>query len=401
MNADFFGLELNVWAESALRLLIIVGLMTVVVMGLIYGERKILARFQQRLGPTRTGPAGLLQSVADALKLIGKEDLRPRSADPWVFELAPYLVFIPIFMGFIVVPFVLDWEIRALELGLLFFVAASSVNIVGWVMAGWGSDNRYAMIGGMRAVAQAISYELPLILALLAAAMVAVGSDGTRGTFNLQQIVAFQDTVPLIVWQPLAFAIFFIAALAELNRTPFDIPVGESEVVGGPFVEYSGIRWSMFFLAEYAGLFIMALIGSAVFLGGWAWPLGERFNDEWYGIWWQLGLVGAKAGLLIFIIFWVRVSLPRMRVDQLMGFSWKVLLPLTFAQILVNGLFLVYEWRLELGSVTVTTEAFLLPFGLAGLLALYLIIERSVSRPRPRPAPAATSPSPAGVEAGS
>jgi NADH-quinone oxidoreductase subunit H len=398
MNNDFFGIEMNVWAESALRLLIIVGLMTVIVMGLIYAERKIIGRFQQRLGPTRTGPFGLLQSVADALKLIGKEDLRPRNADPFVFELAPYVVFIPIFMGFIVVPFVLDWEIRALELGLLFFVAISSVNIVGWVMAGWGSDNRYAMIGGMRAAAQAISYELPLVLALLSAAMVV-------GTLNLQTIVAFQDTVPLIVWQPLAFVIFFIAALAELNRSPFDIPVGESEVVGGPFVEYSGIRWSMFFLAEYAGLFIMALIASAVFLGGWAWPLGERFNDNWYGIWWQLGLVAAKAGLLIFVIFWIRATLPRLRIDQLMGFSWKVLLPLTFVQILVNGLFLVYEWTIDIGDVTITTEAFLLPIGLAGVAALYLIIERGVSRPRPRPAasaaPSTPAAPPAGAEAGS
>lgn len=395
MNGDFFGIEMNVWAESALRLLIIVGLMTTVVMGLIYAERKIIGRFQQRLGPTRTGPAGLLQSVADALKLIGKEDLRPRNADPFVFELAPYLVFIPIFMGFIVVPFVLDWEIRALELGLLFFVAISSVNIVGWVMAGWGSDNRYAMLGAMRAAAQAISYELPLVLSLLSAAMVV-------GTLNLQTIVAFQDTVPLIVWQPMAFVIFFIAALAELNRSPFDIPVGESEVVGGPFVEYSGIRWSMFFLAEYAGLFIMALIASAVFLGGWAWPLGERFNDNWYGIWWQLGLVATKAGLLIFVIFWIRATLPRLRIDQLMGFSWKVLLPLTFVQVLVNGLFLVYEWTIDIGNVTITTEAFLLPVGLAGVAFLFFVIDHSVSRPRPRPSTAAPAPTaPAGAEAGS
>lgn len=395
MNGDFFGIEMNVWAESALRLLVIVGLMTTVVMGLIYAERKIIGRFQQRLGPTRTGPAGLLQSVADALKLIGKEDLRPRNADPFVFELAPYLVFIPIFMGFIVVPFVLDWEIRALELGLLFFVAISSVNIVGWVMAGWGSDNRYAMLGAMRAAAQAISYELPLVLSLLSAAMVV-------GTLNLQAIVAFQDTVPLIVWQPMAFVIFFIAALAELNRSPFDIPVGESEVVGGPFVEYSGIRWSMFFLAEYAGLFIMALIASAVFLGGWAWPLGERFNDNWYGIWWQLGLVATKAGLLIFVIFWIRATLPRLRIDQLMGFSWKVLLPLTFVQVLVNGLFLVYEWTIDIGNVTITTEAFLLPVGLAGVAFLFFVIDHSVSRPRPRPSTAAPAPTaPAGAEAGS
>ena len=276
-------------------------------------------------------------------------------------------------------------------------------------MAGWGSDNRYAMIGGMRAAAQGISYELPLVLSLLAVAMVvevpgtSESAEAVRGSLNLNEIIASQDEVPNIVWQPLVALVFIIAALAELNRTPFDIPVGESEVVGGPFVEYSGIRWSMFFLAEYAGLFIMALVASAVFLGGWAWPLGERFNDNWYGIWWQLGLVAAKAGLLIFVIFWIRATLPRLRIDQLMGFSWKVLLPLTFVQVLVNGLFLVYEWTIDIGDVTITTEAFLLPIGLVGVAFLFFVIDRSVSRPRPRPAAAAPAPAapPAGAEAGS
>ncbi|SVE34892.1 uncharacterized protein METZ01_LOCUS487746, partial [marine metagenome] len=238
---------------------------------LIYAERKILARFHQRVGPQKTGPRGLLQSVADAVKLVGKEDLRPAAADPWTFELAPYFVFIPIFLGFVIVPWVQGWNVRLLELGILYFVAISSISVVGWVMAGWGSDNRYAIIGALRAAAQGISYELPLVLALLSAAMLA-------GSLQLDKIVEFQSAVPLIVWQPLGFFIFFVAALAELNRTPFDIPVGESEIVGGPFVEYSGIRWSMFFLAEYAGMLIMAFVGSSVFLGGYSWPFGEDFG---------------------------------------------------------------------------------------------------------------------------
>src|SRR5690606_30877629 len=221
-----------------------VGFMTVVAMGLIYLERKVLARFMARIGPQKTGPIGLLQSVADAVKLIGKEDLRPRNADPWTFELGPYLVFIPIFMSFLAIPLVFDWHIRLFELGLLYFVAISSVNLVGWVMAGWGSDNRYATLGALRAVAQGPSYELPLVLSLVA---VAIFSQ----TLNLEEMILFQGQTPNILWQPLAFLIFLIAALAELNRPPFDIPVGESEVVGGPFVEYSGIRWSMFFLGEY------------------------------------------------------------------------------------------------------------------------------------------------------
>jgi NADH-quinone oxidoreductase subunit H len=361
LSDGIFGIE-NAWLDAAIRIQLIVGLMTVVVMGLIYLERKILARFQQRLGPTRTGPAGLLQSVADALKLVGKEDLRPRNADPWTFELAPYLVFVPVFLGFVVVPFVAGWEVRVVELGLIYFVAVSSLSIIGWIMAGWGSDNRYAMIGGMRAAAQGISYELPLVLALISVAMVA-------DSYNLNEIVAGQGHYPNIVWQPLVVVVFIIAGLAELNRTPFDIPVGESEVVGGPFVEYSGIRWSFFFLAEYAALFIMSLIFAAVFLGGWAWPLGE----EW-GRGWQLVLVSVKAGAFMFLVFWVRASVPRLRIDQLMAFSWKILLPLMLAQVLINGAVLVYD-----GSLWILTIA-----GLVGIAVLVKLVDHAVSQPRPK-----------------
>ncbi len=385
MNSALFGFEINVWLDAAARLGIITGLMTVVVMGLIYLERKVTARFQMRLGPTRTGPMGMLQSLADALKLVGKEDLRPAGADPWVFELAVYFVFIPIFMMFVAIPFAFGWEVRVLELGLFYVVAISSVNIVGWVMAGWGSDNRYAMLGGLRAAAQAISYEIPLVLSLIAVAMVA-------NSLNFAEIVAGQGRVPLIVWQPLAFVIFYIAMLAELNRTPFDIALGESETAGGPHIEYSGIRWSMFFLAEYAALFLFALIGAAVFLGGWAWPMGSGDYQlnllgflSWAGVdpvtitlgtWWQITLTATKTMMLILSIFWVRVTMPRMRIDQLMSFSWKVLLPLSFAQILINGLILVYGWP----------DLLLLLTGGAGVVVLFIVVDRSVRRPRPRPA---------------
>jgi NADH-quinone oxidoreductase subunit H len=359
MSVELFGLSLNPWADAAIRLQIIVGFMTVVVMGLIYAERKVLARFHQRIGPQRTGPKGTLQSVADAVKLVGKEDLRPAAADPWTFELAPYFVFIPIFLGFVIVPWVQGWNVRILELGILYFVAISSISIVGWLMAGWGSDNRYAIIGALRAAAQGISYELPLVLALLSAAMIA-------GSFQLDRIVEFQDTVPILVWQPLGFFIFFVAALAELNRTPFDIPVGESEIVGGPFVEYSGIRWSMFFLAEYAGMLIMAFVGSSVFLGGYAWPFGEEL-----GLPFQILISAAKGGLFIFLIFWVRASVPRLRIDQLMGYSWKVLLPFSFLQIMVNGLVLVYD----------LPHVILLVTGVALLGALFWVTDGIARRP--------------------
>jgi len=360
MNADLFGLEVNIWVDALVRVVIITLFMTVVVMGLIYLERKVLARFQMRVGPNRTGPAGILQSVADALKLVGKEDLRPRGADPWIFELAPYFVFVPVFMMFVTIPFAVAWEIRSLELGLIYVLAISSVNILGWIMAGWGSDNRYAMLGAMRSAAQGISYEIPLVLSLIAVGMFA-------GSFNLATITEAQGRIPFVVWQPMAFMIFFIAMLAELNRPPFDIPVGESEVVGGPFIEYSGIRWSMFMLAEYAALFIMALLGSAVFLGGWAWPLGEEV-----GVGLQFVLTTIKAGLLIFTVFWVRATMPRLRADQLMGFAWKVLIPLVFIQVMVNGLVMLYEWP----DVVLTIA------GLAGCAALAWSIGYSIRLPR-------------------
>tara|TARA_Y100001936_G_scaffold249018_1_gene298229 strand:+ start:552 stop:1676 length:1125 start_codon:yes stop_codon:yes gene_type:complete len=359
LSNGIYGIEIA-WLDAVIRLHIIVGLMTVVVMGLIYVERKILARFQQRLGPTRTGPAGLLQSVADGLKLVGKEDLRPRNADPWTFELAPYMVFIPVFLGFVIVPFAFGMQVRILELGLIYFVATSSLGIIGWVMAGWGSDNRYAMIGGMRAAAQGISYELPLVLSLISVAMVSE-------SYNLNDIVLSQSTYPNLLWQPLVLVIFIIAGLAELNRTPFDIPVGESEVVGGPFVEYSGIRWSFFFLAEYAALFIMGLIFAAVFMGGWAWPLGEELGRGW-----QILLVTIKTSLFIFLVFWIRASVPRLRIDQLMSFSWKILLPLAFLQVLINGAVLVYEAPLWILTIT----------GMLGIVVLVRLIERAV-RPQP------------------
>lgn len=363
MNNSLFGFEINVWLDALARLGLIVGVMTVVAMGLIYGERKILARFQQRIGPQKTGPFGLLQSVADAVKLVGKEDLRPHAADPWTFELAPYFVFIPIFLGFVSLPFLLGVNIRLLELGLLYFIAVSSVNIVGWVMAGWGSDNRYAMIGGMRAAAQAISYELPLVLSLVTVAMLA-------GSLNLKDIVEGQATVPYLVWLPLAFVVFFISTLAEMNRPPFDIPIGESEVVGGPFVEYSGIRWSMFMLGEYASLWILSVLTAAVFLGGYAWPFGEDL-----GLGYQLVLMAVKSGLFIFLVFWVRASIPRLRIDQLMSYSWKILLPLSLVQVLVVGFVQVYN----LPDVVLTVA------GVLGLAALVSITGRAVASGRRLP----------------
>ena len=325
----FFGLS---WLDAIIRILIVVLVMTLVVVYLTYGERKVVARFQMRLGPTRTGPLGLLQGFADAIKLLIKEDLRPRNADRWVFEFAPYLTFIPVFLVLVALPFARDWGVRNLALGMFFVFAVLGLNIVGVLMAGLGSGNKYALLGGVRAAAQMISYEIPLVVALLAVAMLA-------GTLDLNEIVAMQDSRPFILIQPLAFLIFFTALLSELHRAPFDIPVAESEIVGGYFVEYSGIRWSMFQLAEYASLWAFSIFGSAIFLGGWQFP----FGDDW-GWGWQLALTLIKSAIMIMLIFWVRTTLPRLRMDQLMSFCWKALIEVSFALLLVNGLFLHYGW---------------------------------------------------------
>ena len=329
-----FGVDMNVWLDAFVRLNIVVAVMTVVVLFLIYLERKFVGRIQMRLGPMRTGPYGSLQTAADAIKLLTKEDLRPTTADRWLFELAPFVAFVPVFMVLLALPFTEDWGVRDLQLGLFYIVAVSGVTVLGYIMAGWASDNKYALLGAVRSAAQLISYELPLILAVLSVSMVA-------GSLNLREIVIAQDqAVPFIVIQPLPFLILLTAALAELSRRPFDIPIGESELVGGPWVEYSGIRWSiMFALAEYASMFGLSVLGALIFLGGWEWPFGR----DW-GLVWQLFLISSKTMLLILMFMWIGATFPRLRIDQLMAFCWKILLPFGFLQVIINGIVLVADF---------------------------------------------------------
>ena len=359
------------WTDAIVRILVVVLVMTIVVVYLTYGERKVIARFQQRLGPTRTGPGGVWQGFADALKLVTKEDVRPTNADRWVFEFAPYLTFIPVLMVLAALPFARDWGVRNLALGMFFVFAILGLNIVGILMAGLGSGNKYALLGGVRAAAQMISYEIPLVLSLLAVAMVA-------RTLDLNQIAAMQSITPdagqhgpFILLQPLAFCIFFTAMLSELHRAPFDIPVAESEIVGGYYVEYSGIRWSMFQLTEYASMWAFSVFGSVIFLGGWNIPDTHTWvGPDWA---WQLGITLIKSFLWIIAIIWVRVTVPRLRIDQLMSFCWKVLLPLSIVQVLANGFILVYDWPQEL--LTVTSGA-----GAIALVAT--VLTRAIRRPK-------------------
>ena len=234
-------------ADPVIRLVLLAAVVFNVVLILTYLERKVLGRIQQRMGPMRTGPHGVLQAPADAIKLMTKEDLVPNDADKLVFGLAPFLVFVPIFMMFVAIPLTASLVVKSLDLGIFYLVAFSSLHIVGLLMAGWGSNNKYALLGGVRSAAQLISYELPLAFAIMGVVIL-------TGTLNLTGVVDWQAAVgmPLAVFQPLGLLIFLIASLAEMGRTPFDIPMAESEVVGGPWVEYSGMRWAIFFLGEYA-----------------------------------------------------------------------------------------------------------------------------------------------------
>ncbi len=357
----------NPWLDGLLRLLVIAVAIPVAVIVLNYLERKVIGRVQNRLGPMRVGPYGTLQAVADTIKLLTKEDVRPHSADRWTFELAPYVVVVPSVVALVTLPLTEDLFVRNLALGLFFILAVSTLSIVGLVMAGWGSDNKYAILGAMRSAAQLISYEIPLVMAAVAVAMVAHTPDG-RGTLDLVQIVDGQGRVPYIVWQSLAFFIFTVAALAELYRQPFDIPVAESEVVGGPFVEYSGMRWAMFMMAEYVNLVLLSVLASLVFLGGWNWPLGNQVGPAL-----QVPLIVLKTALFILFFFWARAILPRLRIDQLMAYSWQVLLPLAFYQIIANGLVLVYDWPdVVLGLLSG-----------AGTVAAAYLTYRMVRRPAP------------------
>ena len=313
--------------------------LSIVVLSLTWLERKFLGRLQRRLGPTRTGPMGLLQPVADALKLVLKEDIIPSWADKAVFWVAPLVVLVPSFMIWVTIPAAENLVMRNLDLGLFYIVAFSVVTILGLVLAGWGSANKFGTLGGLRAAAQLISYEIPVIMVVVSVAMLAGSLD--LNVITMSQVPAVHDKVvevnsvdiPFAVLQPLGLVLFLIAGLAEVGRTPFDIYFAESEIVGGPFVEYSGAHWSVFFLAEYMNTFAIAALTALLFLGGWYGP--------WLPAWlWFL----MKCYFVILIIFWIRGTFPRLRIDQLMAFAWQVVVPLSFLNIVITGIYMFYGW---------------------------------------------------------
>ena len=279
MLSEFAGIGMPDWIDALIRLVFIVALMTINALALIYLERKVLARFQARVGPTRTGPMGILQSLADAIKLLTKEDVAPRLGRPLGVRAGGVLRLRAGLPDVRPHPLHGDLVHPRPGTGLPLRLRGAGTQHHRRDHGRLGSDNKYALLGGIRAAAQAISYELPMLLAAAGVIMIAAGhlqDDGlVGGALNLNFIAGDQRTTPYIVLQPLGFVIFMIGALAELHRPPFDMPVAESEVVGGYFVEYSGIRWSLFFLAEYTGLFLMVMLASTVFLGGWNFPYGE------------------------------------------------------------------------------------------------------------------------------
>jgi len=328
----------------------------------VYSERKISAFIQDRLGPMEVGKYGMLQAFADILKMLQKEFIIPKASDKILFILAPIVIFVSVYLGFAALPWAPGIIPSSLNLGLFYIFAILSIETLGILMAGWGSNNKYALLGSMRSVAQMISYEIPAGVALISAVMISQ-------SLNLQEISIKQGLLStdviyfLGIWEIksvggflawnifqaphliLAYIIYFIASLAECNRAPFDIPEAESELVGGFHVEYSGLRFAFIFLAEYSMMFLVGIIGVVLFLGGWNTPLpniGSAKLATWTnGIAWGIFWILSKTLLVVAVQIWIRWSLPRLRVDQLMSFCWKVLTPLAFFCMLLSGL-----WRL-------------------------------------------------------
>jgi NADH-quinone oxidoreductase subunit H len=310
-------------AEMVVNAILIAGFIAVLVLFLIWLTRKVSAHIQQRLGPMRVGWHGCVQTVADALKLVQKEDTTPRDADRAVFNIAPFLAFAPTVVAFVVIPFGDGAIVRDLNIGVLFLFAITTINVIAILAGGWASGSKYSLLGGFRSAAQLVSYEVPLILSVLGVIMLA-------GTMKLGAIVEAQNAMWFIVYQPLGFVIYVIAATAEVNRTPFDIPEAEQEIVAGFNIEYSGMKFAMFFLAEFANMFLVSAVAATLFLGGWKGP--------WLpGEFWFL----AKSFAIVLLLMFFRWTYPRLRVDQLMSFAWKFLLPLAFLNLLVTGLILV------------------------------------------------------------
>lgn len=340
----------------------IITLSTIVLVAFMYTtllERKVVGRIQNRLGPNRVGPLGLLQPIADMVKMFTKEDIIPQGADRGVFNLAPLVVAAGALLIFAAIPVGRGLVGADLNVGLLFILAVSSTSVIGILMAGWASRNKYALLGAMRSAAQLVSYEIPQVLSAMGVLLLA-------GSMSMNEIVEAQGRIWFIVLQPLGFLIFFISGVSEVNRTPFDLPEAESEIVAGYHVEYSGMKFGLFQMAEFIATIGISAITVTLFLGGWQGPLLPGYF--WFTV---------KTALLVFVFLWLRGTLPRLRVDQLMGFAWKALVPLSLVNILVTGLAMAIHpiWAVLVGGVAALI--------LAGVTVhLYVEAVRLKTRPR-------------------
>mgnify|MGYP001250165665 FL=1 len=302
-------------------------------------ERRLLGRFQNRIGPNRWGPFGLLQPIADLFKLITKEDLIPAGADRIAFTLVPIIMVASLILMAAVIPFAKDTSLVDLNVGILYLLAISSLTSIALFTAGWASDNRYALFGTARSVAVLISYEVPVVLSLLGVVMIV-------GSMSLSSIVESQS-IPFIVVQPLAFFVFLAGMSAELNRTPFDLAEAESEIIAGYHTEYSGIKFALIQAAEFGGVLIVSALITTLFLGGWAGPWEEYLGWVWFLV---------KTILVVAVFSWIRATFPRLRIDQIMAFSWKVMLPLSIINLAATT---VEVYVLKSGGIT-TLELWLM-----------------------------------------
>ncbi len=299
-------------------------------------ELKLIARMQLRYGPNRAGPMGMFQSTLHGFKVLAKEDAVPDQADRPTFTLAPWMVYMAAAMSMLVIPFAPGAIAADFNIGVVYFFAVLGLSVVGLLVAGWSSYNKYSLLGGLRSAAQMVSYEIPLTLSV-------VGVVILSGSLNFSDIIAHQLAHGWNAWwQILGFPVFFIAGMAEINRTPFDLVEADSEIVAGPYTEYSGMRFGFFFFAEYVALFIMSAILVSLFLGGWLapWPFPAQlsgFAGTVYGLFWFFG----KTYFFVLVAIWMRITLPRIRVDQLMGLAWKVLLPLALVNLFVTAIVVV------------------------------------------------------------
>lgn len=339
-------------------ILLVSTFLLLIVLVLIWLERKVVARIQDRIGPNRVGGRyGLLQSVADAMKLLTKEDITPAGADKIAFNIAPLLIVVAALLMWAVIPFAPGVIGTDLPVGLFFILAISSVSVVALLLAGWGSNNKYALLGAFRSVAQLVSYEVPMVLALLIPIILA-------RSMSMQQLVESQS-IWFVVVVPLSALIFLVSALAELGRTPFDLLEAESEIVAGFHTEYSGMKFAMFFLAEFINTFFMAALFTTIYLGGWR---GPAANDVPL-----LGMIYffIKVFFVYFIFIWIRGTLPRVRIDQLLNFNWKFLVPLTLVLILVVAV--VDKLLPADANQFVRAGAFLISNIVLGLIALEIV----------------------------